>query len=76
MILAMTYGYEVQGHDDRKIVVSRQLMRMSAETPTPRDLLVNGIPSCLFSSLYPHSVYFLLTMVSFSAAHPRMVTMV
>ncbi|KAI0251161.1 cytochrome P450 [Lactifluus subvellereus] len=44
MILAMTYGYEVQGRGDRKIDVSRQFIRMSVETATPRDLLVNAIP--------------------------------
>ncbi|KAI0302454.1 cytochrome P450 [Multifurca ochricompacta] len=44
LILAMAYGYEPRGRDDRKIDVSRRVAKMGSETALPSDLLVNGLP--------------------------------
>jgi hypothetical protein len=40
----MTYGYDVQGHDDKKVDAARRASRMGAVTALPSDLLVNGLP--------------------------------
>ncbi|KAI0302458.1 cytochrome P450 [Multifurca ochricompacta] len=44
LILAMTYGYEVQGHNDRKITVARQMATLSSTVTFPGCLLVNDLP--------------------------------
>lgn len=51
----MTYGYEVQGRDDRKIEVAKRMSDLGASTALPSDLLVNGLPFCVYSLL--RSVY-------------------
>ncbi len=47
----MTYGYEVQGRDDRMVEAPRKASQMGAETALPSDLLVNGLPFCLYPLL-------------------------
>ncbi|KAI0301751.1 cytochrome P450 [Multifurca ochricompacta] len=44
MILAMGYGYEVQGPDDRKIHAAQKLTKISREVTLPGALLVNNLP--------------------------------
>jgi hypothetical protein len=44
LTLEMTYGYEVQGRDDRKVEVAKKTSDMGANTALPSDLLVNGLP--------------------------------
>jgi hypothetical protein len=40
----MTYGYEVQGRDDRKVDVARRTSDLGAATSLPGALLVNHLP--------------------------------
>ncbi|KAF8257685.1 cytochrome P450 [Lactarius quietus] len=44
LTLEMTYGYEVQGRDDRMVQIARETSEMGAKTALPSDLLVNGLP--------------------------------
>ena len=44
LILAMTYGYEVQGRGDRKVDASRRLVEIGSATALPGALLVNDLP--------------------------------
>ncbi|KAF8258563.1 cytochrome P450 [Lactarius quietus] len=44
LTLEMTYGYEVQGRDDRMVQVAREISEMGTKTALPSDLLVNGLP--------------------------------
>jgi hypothetical protein len=44
LMLAMTYGYEVQGHGDRKVDAARRLAEIGAVTALPGALLVNDLP--------------------------------
>jgi hypothetical protein len=43
-MLGMTYGYEVQGHNDRKIDAARRLTEIEAAAALPGALLVNDLP--------------------------------
>jgi hypothetical protein len=47
----MTYGYEVQGRDDRKVEAAKKTSDMGANTALPSELLVNGLPFCVYSLL-------------------------
>ena len=49
LTLNMTYGYDVRGHDDRMVNAVKKTSRMGAVTILPSDLLVNGLPFCLYS---------------------------
>jgi len=40
----MTYGYEVQGRDDRQLDVARRLAEIASATVLPGALLVNDLP--------------------------------
>jgi hypothetical protein len=44
LILAMTYGYDVRGRDDRKIDVARRMSDLGSATALPGALLVNELP--------------------------------
>jgi len=44
LILAMTYGYEVQGHNDRKVDAARRASDIGSATVLPGALLVNDLP--------------------------------
>ena len=44
LILSMTYGYEVQGRNDRKIDAARRLTEIGSATALPGALLVNDLP--------------------------------
>ena len=43
LILAMTYGYEPQGRNDRKVEIARQLSRVGTKVALPGALLVNDL---------------------------------
>ena len=43
-ILAMVYGYEVQGRNDDKVNVAKEMASLVSETALPGVLLVNDIP--------------------------------
>jgi hypothetical protein len=43
LILAMTYGYEPQGRNDKKVEIARQLSRVGSEVALPGALLVNDL---------------------------------
>jgi len=43
-ILSMTYGYEVQGYNDRKVDAARRLSDLGSATALPGALLVNDLP--------------------------------
>jgi hypothetical protein len=45
-MLAMGYGYEVNGFDDQKIKAARKLAYLIGQTVLPGALLVNDIPFC------------------------------
>ncbi|KAH9981025.1 cytochrome P450 [Lactifluus volemus] len=44
LILAMTYGYEPQGRNDRKIEIAKQLSSVGSQVALPGALLVNDLP--------------------------------
>ena len=44
LVLAMTYGYEVQGPDDRKIEIPRRMTEHGGAVTLPGALLVNDLP--------------------------------
>ena len=44
LMLAMTYGYEVQGRSDRKVDAARQMVEIGIATTLPGALLVNDLP--------------------------------
>jgi len=44
VILAIGYGYEVQGRNDRKVESARQVVQLASETVLPGALLVNNLP--------------------------------
>jgi len=44
LILAMTYGYEVRGRNDRKIEVAIKMSNHGSATALPGALLVNNLP--------------------------------
>jgi hypothetical protein len=43
LMLAMTYGYEPQGRNDRKLEIARQLSRIGSKVALPGALLVNDL---------------------------------
>jgi hypothetical protein len=43
-MLALTYGYEVQGRSDRKVDAARQMVEIGIATTLPGALLVNDLP--------------------------------
>jgi hypothetical protein len=47
LILAMTYGYEPKGRNDRKVNIARQLSDFGSEVALPGSLLVNDLPFCM-----------------------------
>jgi hypothetical protein len=49
LILAMTYGYEVRGLDDRMVAVARKMSEHGTATMLPGALLVNELPFREFS---------------------------
>jgi hypothetical protein len=40
----MGYGYEVQGPNDRRAIISRKMAQLASETTLPGALLVNDLP--------------------------------
>ena len=40
----MTYGYEVQGRNDRKVDAVRRIVEIGVATALPGALLVNDLP--------------------------------
>jgi len=44
LILAMGYGYEVKGRNDRKVTVARTMTQLASETALPGCVLVNDLP--------------------------------
>jgi hypothetical protein len=42
--LALGYGYEVKGRDDRKVTVARKITQLGADTALPTAVLVNVLP--------------------------------
>ncbi|KAI0253744.1 cytochrome P450 [Lactifluus subvellereus] len=44
VMLATVYGYEVEGRDDRRVNVARQMAQLAAITALPGTVLVNELP--------------------------------
>lgn len=44
LILAVTYGYEVHGSDDRMVNAAKRLNQFGIEMALPGALLINSIP--------------------------------
>jgi len=44
LILSMGFGYEVKGHDDRKVSAAKRLVNLAGEATFPGALLVNDLP--------------------------------
>jgi hypothetical protein len=42
--MAITYGYEVKGDDDRKLYAARELATLISKSALPGALLVNELP--------------------------------
>jgi hypothetical protein len=67
LILAIAYGYEVQGRHDRRVDIARRLAKLASETVLPGALLVNDLPFCKSSPLaWTHSA----VTGSISTIHP------
>jgi hypothetical protein len=47
LILAMTYGYEPKGRNDKKVEIARQFSDFGSEVGLPGALLVNDLPFCM-----------------------------
>jgi hypothetical protein len=65
LILAMTYGYEPQGRNDRKINIARQLSDFGSEVALPGALLVNDLPFCMLFHMHDR----ILLMVTIIVRH-------
>lgn len=46
LILALGYGYEVKGLNDRKVEAAGELIDVISATALPGALLVNNLPFC------------------------------
>jgi hypothetical protein len=57
LILAMGYGYEVQGRSDRMADVARKMAQLASETGIHGALLINDLPFCESSSSCRHSAW-------------------
>jgi hypothetical protein len=66
LILAMTYGYDASGRNDRRINAARKLSDIGTATALPGALLVNNLP---FRAFFPNW-HVRLVMISHSSAHP------
>jgi hypothetical protein len=44
LILGMGFGYEVNGHNDRKVNAAKQLVDLAGAATFPGALLVNDLP--------------------------------
>ena len=62
----MVYGYEVEGRNDQKVNVAKEMAQLVSETALPGVLLVNDIPlrewslqSCVHSltTIFNSTVY-------------------
>jgi hypothetical protein len=49
LILAMVYGYEVKGINDRNVIAAKNMMQLSSKMALPGAILVNDLPFCEFS---------------------------
>ena len=56
LTLEMTYGYRVQGRNDKMVRAARKASDLGASTALPSDLLVNGLPFCLYPLCTPFYV--------------------
>jgi hypothetical protein len=66
LILAMGYGYEVKGINDRKVTAAKNMAQLSSETALPGAILVNDLPFCEFSLLK----WKVSTLIHTSTIHP------
>jgi hypothetical protein len=48
--MAMAFGYEVKGANDRKVVAAKKLVDLAGEATFPGALLVNDLPFCKWFS--------------------------
>jgi hypothetical protein len=44
LMLSMTYGYEVQGYNDKKVDAAKKMVEIQSATALPGALLVNELP--------------------------------
>lgn len=49
MILSLTYGYDADGPDDRKLYIVKKMAQLASVTTLPGALLVNSLPCCEYS---------------------------
>ena len=54
MILAMTYGYEVHGRDDKLLNAAKMRLKFATGRVLPGALLVNQIPLRVYLVLFSH----------------------
>ena len=66
LILAMGYGYEVKGINDRKVNAAKQLVELSGKITLPGAILVNDLPFCEYSLCKRKSS----TFIQDSTIHP------
>ena len=52
LILAIAYGYEVQGRNDPKVEIAKKAVQLVSETVLPGALLINDLPFRAWSPLY------------------------
>jgi hypothetical protein len=66
LLLAMTYGYEPQGRDDKMVETPRQLSDFGAKMILPSALLVNTLP---FRLCHPTFRCWALLITAFTVRH-------
>lgn len=66
LILAIGYGYEVKGLNDRKVQAASKLVQVIGASTLPGALLVNNLPFCE----RPVSVLTTSALIYTSTTHP------
>jgi hypothetical protein len=65
-MLAIRYGYKVEGHNDQKIKAARRLAQLISKTALLGALLINDLPFCEYSLLHQASQ----ALIHSSMIHP------
>jgi hypothetical protein len=63
LILAMAYGYEAQGRNDRRVELARQFSDIGSQSVLPGALLVNDLPFCMCYTIFHISLMAMITIV-------------
>jgi hypothetical protein len=67
LILSMTYGYEAQGRNDRRVELARHFSDVGSQSVLPGALLVNDLPFCM--CYFTFHVRIILLMITIIVRH-------